>query len=84
MPHIMNQKTILSLVAISAIAGILVTGFSIIILSANADSSTDQSAQKYDKKCDKATEKESGKKGVQADSQYERHAPDVSVVCTSG
>jgi hypothetical protein len=69
--------------AIVITAGVAVTALSI-APSANADSSTDQSAQKYDSKCDKAIADESAKKGVQADAQYERHAPDVSVVCTSG
>jgi hypothetical protein len=79
----MNQKTILALVAIVATAGILVMAFGIVIPSANADSSFDQSVQKYEKKCDKAKEKESGEKGVQADQQFERHTGESSV-CTSG
>jgi hypothetical protein len=43
----MNQRTILALVATVATTGILVTAFSIVISSASADSSTDQSAQKF-------------------------------------
>jgi hypothetical protein len=82
----MNSINKLSTIIMIAVALSTATLFTALmtIPSANADSSTDQSAQKYDKKCDKATVEESAKKGRQADAQYEHHDPDATVVCTSG
>jgi hypothetical protein len=80
----MNQRTLFTLVAIVATTGILVTAFSIVISSANADSSTDQSAQKFDKKCTKAVEEGSFKKGDQAAQQFEHHDPDTPELCAAG
>ena len=49
----------------------------------NADSSEDQSLEKWSDKCDKATEKDSQDAARKADRQYDEHAPEGPLVqCT--
>jgi len=51
--------------------------------SVNADSSEDQSLEKWSDKCDKAVEKDSQDAARKADSQYDKHAPQGPLVqCT--
>ena len=48
-----------------------------------ADSSEDQSLEKWSDKCDKAVEKDSQEAARKADSQYDNHAPQGPLVqCT--
>ena len=49
----------------------------------NADSSEDQSLEKWSDKCDKAIEKDSQDAARKADRQYDEHAPEGPLVqCT--
>ena len=49
----------------------------------NADSSEDQSLEKWSDKCDKAIEKDSQDAARKADRQYDEHAPQGPLVqCT--
>jgi hypothetical protein len=51
--------------------------------SVNADSSEDQSLEKWSDKCDKAVEKDSQDAARKADHQYDEHAPQGPLVqCT--
>jgi invasion protein IalB len=70
-----------TMVAITLAAVTIVTSVSI-MPSANADSSLQQTFDKFSKKCDKAEDKDSQKKEIQAELQAQRHIPfPVIAIC---
>jgi invasion protein IalB len=63
-----------------ALAAMTIVGSVSIMPSANADSSLEQTFDKFDKKCDKAEDhKNSFKKEIQAELQAQRHIPFPSI-----
>ena len=46
----------------------------------NADSSEDQSLEKWDDKCNSAIDKDSSNAAIKADRQYDNHAPEGPLV----
>jgi hypothetical protein len=70
-----------TMMAIALAAVTIVTSVSI-MPSANADSSLEQTFDKFSKKCDKAQDEDTQKKEIQAEHQAQRHIPfPVIAVC---